>query len=175
MPDDDIGLPVPPNDDLPAEYAPVPEMDPMELMGAGQLSGNPIAHLYHRRFNELGGRSRRKIAGNTYLENHNGTIAVVFHVTAIVQYRQDGSIRVNSGGWSSSPTTRARINDALRGCSWSIARRDGETIWFNSDTREGTTASSSIIPFTDGDIIKDDGTLVPQAEVRSVRRRPRRA
>jgi hypothetical protein len=75
-----------------------------------------IAPSYATWDNQLTGRcqSQRKVSNNTWLlREDNGSISMKLHATKIVTVDQDGKITLNSGGWR-TPTTKGRINDALR-------------------------------------------------------------
>lgn len=59
----------------------------------------------------LGGRDRKKLAGNTYLVRmDDGSVVVLFHSTPILRYRADDTCVVSSGGYR-TVTTKARLND----------------------------------------------------------------
>lgn len=64
--------------------------------------------------NKRGGdKNSKKIANNTYLKRYDdGTIAVRLHQTDIIQYKPNGDIILNSGGWR-TVTTKARMNEYL--------------------------------------------------------------
>lgn len=171
--DDDIGLPAPPSDD-PIDSDIGAGLGAEELIqGHNPLSGRPVSHIFAQKKAQLGNRRSRKIAGNTNLEElGEDTIVVNFYGTDIVRYKNNGEIVVNCAGYSNKPVTRERVNSALEGTSWQIAREGGKTIWWNMSTHEGTTRGSYIIPYTDGDKIKEDGTLVPRAQLEARRKRP---
>jgi hypothetical protein len=59
---------------------------------------------------ELGGKDRKKIAGNTYAIKDGGDIHVKLYDTNVVTHKSDGSIKLDSGGFMTK-TTKSRIND----------------------------------------------------------------
>lgn len=67
----------------------------------------------------LGKRLEKKICNNTWIMRNGlwGTdedrIYVKFHNTVIVEFRPDGSVKLNSGGWRTT-TTKQRIKAALK-------------------------------------------------------------
>jgi hypothetical protein len=67
------------------------------------------ALLETARFKENG----KPIGNNTRLIALDENIAIRLHETNIVIFAPDGTITLNSGGWR-TPTTKERINDALR-------------------------------------------------------------
>lgn len=67
----------------------------------------------------LGNREERKLANNTIIawrtkpfQDGGGTIGVRLHGTWIVQYHEDGTVTLDSGGWETT-TTKQRINQLL--------------------------------------------------------------
>lgn len=153
----------------------------------------------YRYFNEqLGNRSKRKLANNTYLERKpDGSISIRFHKTDIVNYKPDGTGTFSTGGWPTM-STRRRMSDYISG-DWSIYSESfkkhgeetpelwwdmpvrhgyygiqggdrpimsgiGKPFWYNRATNAGTFDSGWRIPFTDGDQIRPDGTLLHQAK-----------
>ena len=65
---------------------------------------------YEKAKEELGKRTSRKLAHNTYLQSRpDGVIVVRLHETDTVSYNPDGSVRYNSGGWK-TVTTKDRMN-----------------------------------------------------------------
>jgi hypothetical protein len=80
------------------------------------------------------GRSRRKVANNTWAEiQPDGSVTITLHRTAIVTIHPGDSITLNSGGWR-TVTTKARMNDYVgnrifqkRG-DWFVTRRIGEGV-----------------------------------------------
>ena len=142
-----------------------------------RVPGNGPTSLYQDLLAKLNGRARRKVDRNTYLVNHDESIAVLFHATDVVTAFKDGRIVVDSGGWmpgggSYAPgwrnppgtTTRARMNDNLDS-GWCIYQLSGKWYWFNVATRAGTVDSGDTVryPYTDGDTIYPDGSLKIQA------------
>lgn len=63
--------------------------------------------------NKHGDKSTKKVANNTYLKRYeDGVIALRLHQTDIIQYKPNGTIILNSGGWK-TVTTKARMNEYL--------------------------------------------------------------
>jgi hypothetical protein len=89
----------------------------------------------------LAGRDARKIANNTRAVRLDAdTVGIVLHQTAIVKYRRNGEIVLNSGGWK-TVTTKARMNEFS---PVSVRQSAGE--WFANG-----------IEFEDGMVIAPDG------------------
>lgn len=84
---------------------------------------------------KLNGRESRKLENNTYLERIDvDRVAVRLHRTYVVEIREGGAYRLNSGGWRTA-TTKDRINkyapcrlSQVRG-AW-IIRHGGEDMPF---------------------------------------------
>ena len=158
--------------------------------------GTPNGLGRYDRFNEqLGNRTRRKLANNTYLERKpDDSISVRFHNTDIVNYKPDGTGTFSMGGWPTI-STRSRMSDHISG-DWRVYSESykkhgeeapdlwwdmpgnqygggdgrpimsgvGKPFWYNRATNAGTWESGWRIPFTDGDQIRPDGTLLHQAK-----------
>lgn len=61
------------------------------------------------------GMRNKKVLKNkraTIIAYHDDGIDLIYHNTAVVTYKKDNTIRLNSGGYRSI-TTKARMNDAL--------------------------------------------------------------
>ena len=89
----------------------------------------------------LGGKISRRIAHNTTVRNIDGTIALIYHSTAVVEFHADGRILLNSGGWL-TVTTKQRINEVLPS-PYRVYQKSHE--WFLYDR-----ARDISIPFSDG-------------------------
>lgn len=182
----------PPVNEQPAQPAPEGEEDIRDLFlrlsrapEPFHAKGNAIrTGKYDAVSAGLGNRRSRKVANNTYLERKgDGSISLRLHDTDVVNFRPDGSVAVDTGGWFTN-TTRARINDVLPG-GWQLysesfkkhgeeapdlywgdaqIKRVGKFFWFNRETNAGTGDSGWYIPYTDGDTIQPDGTLQHQAQ-----------
>lgn len=78
-----------------------------------------------------GGRDKesRPFGNNTRLERRADGIAVRLHATDVVTLLPDGGVRLNSGGWR-TVTTKARMNDHLRGLGWNLYAKRRQ--WFLS-------------------------------------------
>lgn len=76
----------------------------------------------------LDGRERRRVAANTEIVRTTpDAIGVSLHGTVVVAFMRDGSIALNSGGYR-TPTTKARINSALRDTHYRLAQKAGRWI-----------------------------------------------
>ena len=72
----------------------------------------------------------RRLGYATTLERlGGGEFAIRHHWTAIVVFHPDDSVTVDPNGWR-SPTTKARINAALRRSGWSVGSYRGGWHWF---------------------------------------------
>lgn len=102
-------------------------------------------------------KMQRKTANNTWLKREDdGSIALQLHATKILMVKPDGTITLNSGGWR-TPTTKGRLNDALRELLHDKAPGIGQVdgIWLiyprgNYDARS---------TFADGMLVLPDGSL----------------
>jgi hypothetical protein len=67
---------------------------------------------YAEAISVLNGRTRRKVANNTYIEidSFTGDIGIRLHATQVVVFKIDGSIILNSRGWR-TVTTKDRMNN----------------------------------------------------------------
>lgn len=108
---------------------------------------------------QLQGRcqKQRKVSNNTWLiRQEDGSIALKLHATIIVTVQQDGKITLNSGGWR-TPTTKGRINDALRELlrdnAPGISQVDGIWLIYPRGDYE------SKLTFADGMWVLPDGSL----------------
>jgi hypothetical protein len=155
-----------------------------------RVDGNGPTTLYADFTHTLGGRTRRKIALNTYLINHGPAIAVRLHQTDVVTAWPDGKIMVDSGGWNpqghqsnpwnnrqaSGVTTKDRINANLDS-GWQLYQQQGRWYWYNCATDTGSCydPENTRYPYTDKDTIFPDGSLQMQADPEYPKRRKRRA
>jgi len=107
----------------------------------------------------LGDRSQRRLANNTVIYGERPDsralygereITVKFHGTAIVVYRPDGSIELNSGGYRTR-TTLQRINQLLppglsvfqKNYDWYVLYRGKGTLRFSDGMRVSETSEPS--------------------------------
>jgi hypothetical protein len=118
---------------------------------------------------QLTGRcqKQRKISNNTWLiRQEDGSIAMKLHATIIVTVQPDGKITLNSGGWR-TPTTKGRINDALRellrDSAPGISQADG--IWLIYPAGGYATKS---LTFADNMWVLPDGSLAGTGPDRNV-------
>lgn len=101
---------------------------------------------------------RRKVANNTYVERHpsamgeGDTFALRLHSTDVVAWRPNGDIVIDTGGWL-TPTTKARINDALPG-GFRLGSDKGRWVLY-----VGGWDTSNKVYFADGLTIHEDGTV----------------
>jgi len=91
------------------------------------------------------GRTSKKLCNNTYIEPRGDAIAIRLHDTDILTFKPDGSCVVSSGGWKTH-TTKDRINTLCAPLRLYQAR--GMWSWSTGD------------PFSDGDVISEDGALL---------------
>jgi hypothetical protein len=122
--------------------------------------------------NVLGNRPRKKLDRNTYLVREYDSISVKLYDTNILTAQPNGDVSVNMGGYR-TVTTTDRINKFLPH-GWKLCVRQGQDFWFNWETGAGRLESGYSIPFTDGDVILNDGTLQnqePQIPLRQRRQR----
>ena len=157
------------------------------------VPGSYPTDLYRRLNNQLGGRSQKKIANNTYLINYGVNnagekIAVRLHQTDVVTAFRDGKIVIDAGGWHpqgshadhgwrmpAGNTTLDRISGNLDS-GWRIFKFKATWYWYNVDSRAGTRHEDDrMLPYTDGDTILPDGSLKMQAHPVYPKRRKRRA
>ena len=97
---------------------------------------------------ELGNRDTRKVGNNTYLERDRwspGTIFLRLHRTRIVAFHEDGSVRLNSGGWQ-TVTTKERLNwvSGIR-----VFQQDWQWYVYIPKTGETVPYSDGMVLFTD--------------------------
>lgn len=79
-------------------------------------------------------------------------IAIVLHGTDVATFHRDGGILLQDGGWK-TPTTKARINDALGGTEFGIYQERG--VWY---LPKGYHDPDPAV-FVSGCSIRADGTL----------------
>ncbi|MDQ3276459.1 MAG: hypothetical protein M3Q39_15900 [Actinomycetota bacterium] len=72
----------------------------------------PNIHNYTdaRRVLDDAGKSKVKVAHNTYLVNLANGIGVLYHDTYIVTYHEDGAVTLDCGGWPTSTTVNRMHN-----------------------------------------------------------------
>lgn len=92
-----------------------------------------------------------RLASHTRLQKRGNSFAVKFHDTDIVIIREDGTYRINSGGWK-TVTTKARISSI-------IPRRVSQSmgIWYIDK-----------IPFYDGMLVGNDGCPVGPHKLKDI-------
>lgn len=105
-----------------------------------------MASDYAYQDSKLGGRDRRKVGCNTYLERDGDTIRLLYHATYVLTWYPNGAVEYNDGGWR-TVTTKLRFNDhgplhiwSERGV-WKFAGQGVEGIYetgmiFNTQTGE---------------------------------------
>jgi len=93
----------------------------------------------------------RKIGNNTFEYTLNGTRVIRLHHTDIMTFNDDGSVTLNSGGWT-TPTTKDRMNNYMPP-GWSIYQKS--FIWYlqRLPYETGTTYI-----YADGMTLHMDGT-----------------
>jgi hypothetical protein len=127
----------------------MPDMTPEGLRhtnpGAREISRH--VHSYESASKFLGGKKRKKLANNTWIQYagvemaplHQRPIAVQLHNTYIVEYDSNKRIiRLNSGGYQ-TVTTKQRINQLLpykygvtqKNHRWYVVYPDGEAVRFH--------------------------------------------
>jgi hypothetical protein len=100
----------------------------------------------------LTGRPERTIGNNTQLRrDHDGSIALVLHWTAVATYHPDDSIALDSGGYQTT-TTKDRINKALAGRGRVYAQ---DFAWYYAPAYDWDHP----VPFVDGMVIHADGSI----------------
>ena len=84
----------------------------------------------------LGNRATRNICNNTHIswidpegEDRVGKIGLMLHRTYVIQYKENGDIILNSGGWQ-TVTTKDRLNNYVRGIS--VYSNKGEWVICNN-------------------------------------------
>lgn len=98
--------------------------------------------------------SAKKLANNTWeYIRPDGARVIRLHLTDILTFLPDGSVRLNSGGWRTS-TTKGRMNAYLPP-GWSIWQHRG--IW--TLTRNGNPS----VLYADGMVINPDDTVTGAA------------
>lgn len=100
----------------------------------------------------LGRRDTRLVANNTrVIRRHSTLIAVQFHRTDVVSFWEDGTVTLNTGGWT-TVTTKDRINRCLfffrlyseRG-TWVLHRDDGVAFLYQDGVRlRGATTNAEL-------------------------------
>lgn len=106
------------------------------------------------------------------VENHGYYIDIVFHCTSILRAFDDGRVVLQAGGYETSPTTRAALEDAL----W-LAGYKG---WLRSDRRNGYLNTAITLPparggawirvgWADGITISPTGEVTGYAPIKTYR------
>jgi hypothetical protein len=100
------------------------------------MNRKSIPTTYTEALDTLAGRDSRRIANNTTLVDlGDGAIGLRLHSTAVVTFRPDGSLVLNTGGWHTT-TTKDRLNRVLRASGygifakrfdWYVSAPDGST------------------------------------------------
>jgi hypothetical protein len=100
--------------------------------------------------------SPRKVAHNTVeYTREDGTRVIRFHLTDIVEYKPDGSIMLNSGGFKTF-TTKARLNQYLP-AGWEIWAERG--LWYVGKAGHWSDKDSPRYVFCDGLTFHPDGSV----------------
>ena len=71
-------------------------------------------------------KQRRKLSHNVYAERDGADIVIIYHSTAIIRYRPDGTFVLNSGGWK-TVTTKSNLNQYSDCNVWQDKR-----VWYAS-------------------------------------------
>lgn len=134
------------------------------------LRGSPVA-LYQKWKDKLRGRRSVKFSSirSTWIVDipEENAVGLKYHETVVVWVDSGNNVVVQTGGWHTR-TTLERINMAAPG-GWQIygrktrdrSHRDWDFYWYNWSVRNEWNGQ---FPYTDGDVIKADGTLYPQAQ-----------
>jgi hypothetical protein len=118
-----------------------------------QYGRDPEVKSFSQAMAFLGGKKRKKIAHNTYVEVRSGDeIALRYHETDVVRYKANGAVILNNGGWK-TVTTKERLGAFS---SVSIYQRKYE--WFVGKVIDGVFQNLDI-PFHNGMIIEADGEI----------------
>lgn len=106
---------------------------------------------YQSALDKLSGRESRKVGNNTYLHKAGEDIALRFHKTDVVTFKQNGDVVLDSGGWK-TPSTKVRINDYIPG------RIHQElSIWY-------VTYRDKTVPYSDKMILHANSTMTGEGE-----------
>ena len=106
-----------------------------------------IPNNYNQAATFLGKYSSKNIKGKRETSLYrldDTTIGLKYHHTTVVEFRMDGSIKINSGEWRSK-TTKDRINQAIRGLGV-VFQENWE--WYLHNLQENRT-----VPFQNGMVI----------------------
>lgn len=101
----------------------------------------------------MGGKDRRKLCHNTYIERHPGEYRVLYHETYIVVYRDNGDIVLSNGGWF-TPTTKDRIDTLTPARVWQDKGR-----WYVRYPYTSWDGDDPVYVFADGMVLHPDGTV----------------
>ena len=164
------------DDEPPPEPGAPIELDPASYLthfisSPTELRGTPVT-LYQDWQKILGKRQRRfvnDLGRATYLVNEGEFIGVLLHSTYVIRVTPENLVAVDMGEWTTRKSLKT-VNWASPG-GWNLFGRkpralkhtDWEFFWRNYSTQVGMYPDKRLFPYTNGDIIKADGTLVPQA------------
>ena len=81
----------------------------------------------------LGRKDRRKLSHNVYAVRDGADITIVYHWTAIIRYRPDGRVVLNSGGFR-TVTTKSNLNQYSDCSVW-----QSKHVWYVSFGDSGTS------------------------------------
>jgi hypothetical protein len=138
--------------------------------GPPALPGSPV-YLYQDWKESLRGRRSIRvpsIRSTCYVDiPEENAVGLKYHNTIVVWVDQNNNVVVTTGGWKTR-TTLERINSVAPG-GWKVygrksrdrAHDDWDFYWHNTSI---VGKWNGIFPFSDGDVIKADGTLYPQAQ-----------
>ena len=180
-----------------------PEAFMQSTFASVQIPGEPDSDYFFRLNQRLGGGTKTKVANNTYLVKHpDGSVAVKYHNTEIIVVQPNGDVTVSTSGrgvqkyidrdyrWGgygnvqswTTVSTMERMNEFLPH-GWRLygkhqqggGHTDWDWFWIGDRDLMGEWGAENIrVPYTDGDRILANGTLIPQAPpVREKMRRQR--
>jgi len=167
------------DDEQPVDPAATPvDPDPEKLLTqyvSGKvpfmLPGSPV-FLWQRWGERLNGRQSKRVQGTeTKLVQVDAEhIALQYHNTYVVTVDNTNKVTVATDGFCSK-TTMERINWAAPG-GWHVFGRkprkehayNWNLFWCNYGSKSGAWGDQRVLPFTDGDTILANGTLVMQAQ-----------
>jgi hypothetical protein len=92
----------------------------------------------------LDGKDSRKIGHNTWVENLDKCIAILYHRTYIVRYFPNGVVTLHDQGWQ-TVTTKQRLNCFIPS-PWSVGQEKYEWFFWNHETQERS-------PYSDGCLV----------------------
>ena len=115
----------------------------------------PNINSYQSALDYLNGKFERPAGHNTRIKRSITGIAIKYHATEILEYKSDGSIVLNNGGWFTS-TTKLRYNHFLPN-EFSVWQERG--LWTITNRELNLT-----VGWKNGMIILPDGTFEGYAE-----------